>query len=174
LAVKASLFDGGKMMTKEQILEVVQAHYEALNWGELHEVVGLIAKDFIWRNRATNQAFRGPDGYLAYLDSWHSAFPDFWVEISHLTIGSQSVVCEYVLRGTHNGPLTTPSTPIPATGRQIELFVCDTFRVENGRLASANTYFDLTTLLQQLGLLMKPGTARMLQEVLLTPITYQN
>jgi steroid delta-isomerase-like uncharacterized protein len=162
------------MMSKEESTTAVHAHYEALNWGDSHQVVGFFATDFVWCNRATGQIFTGSDGYLAYLAGWRAAFPDFWVEINHLAIYTQSAVCEYVLRGTHNGTLTLPSGSIPATGRPLNLVVCETFQVENGRLAQANTYYDQTTLLQQLGILMKPGTDRAIQDVLLTPITYQN
>ena len=161
-------------MTKEQSVTAVHAHFEALNWGDSHQAVRLVATDFVWHNRATGQSFTGPDGYLAYLAGWRNAFPDFWVEINHMLIYAQSAVCEYVFRGSHNGTLTLPSGPISATGRQLDLLVCETFRIENGRLSQINTYFDQTTLLQQLGILLKPGLHRAIQDVLLTPIPYQN
>lgn len=161
-------------MTKEQSITAVYAHFEALNWGDSHQVVEFVAADFVWHNRATGQSYTGPNGYLAYLAGWRTAFPDFWVEINHLAIHTQSAVCEYVLRGSHNGTLALSSGSIPATGRQLNLVVCVIFQLENGRLSRANTYYDQTTLLQQLGILLKPGTDRAIQDVLLTPITYQN
>ena len=162
------------MMTKEQSVTAVQAHFEALNWGGDQQAVGLIDPDFVWRNRATRQSFIGPNGYLAYLAGWRTAFPDFWVEIKHMAIYTQSAVCEYVLRGSHNGTLALPSGSIPATNRQLDLLVCETFRIENGRLSQISTYFDQVTLLQQLGILLKPGLHLAIQDVFLTPITYQN
>ena len=162
------------MMTTAQSLAVIQAHFKALNWGDSHDMEGLVAADFVWRNRSTEQTFFGPDGYQAYLSGWRAAFPDFWVEISHLAASTQSVVCEYTLRGMHNGTLRLPGSFVFATRRQIDLPVCETFRIVNGRLSQANTYFDLTTLLQQIGLLLKPGTDRSFHDVLLSPITYQN
>jgi len=162
------------MMTNEESVTAVHTHFEALNWGSTQSAVGLVTTDFVWNNRATGQSFTGSEGYLAYLAGWRTAFPDFWVEINHLAIYTQSAVCEYVLRGSHNGTLALPSGSIAATGRQLDLLVCETFMIENGRLSQINTYFDQITMLQQLGILLKPGLHRALHDVLLTPIPYKN
>ena len=71
-------------------------------------------------------------------------------------IGSDDyAVVEFVGRGTNTGPLATPQGEIPATGRAIEIPFCDVHRIEDGKITNGRSYFDMATMMRQLGLLPK-------------------
>jgi steroid delta-isomerase-like uncharacterized protein len=75
------------------------------------------------------------------------AFPDLRIDLSHLLACGESSVLEGTLRGTHRADLG----PIPATGKTIELGLCDVIEVRDGKVHREREYFDQMTMMQQLG-----------------------
>lgn len=63
------------------------------------------------------------------------------------------MVVEFMGRGTHTGPLHTPTGDVPATGRRVDLPFCDVHRIEDGKITNGRSYFDLATMMRQLGLM---------------------
>jgi predicted ester cyclase len=63
-------------------------------------------------------------------------------------VGEEGVVEESVLRGTHQGMLFG----MPPTGRKFELPLIIVFPMKDGQILGERMYFDLRTLLKQLGL----------------------
>ena len=96
----------------------------------------------------------GPEGQRRYWQGWLTAFPDGRIEdVRSSASPDGTVVTEFVGRGTQNGPLTAPGgQQIPATGRRVEVPFCQVARVSGGRITSARVYYDLATMLAQLGL----------------------
>ena len=62
------------------------------------------------------------------------------------------VITEFTGQGTHQGPLEGSGNPIPPTGRQIQMLFCEVLRIRHGRICNGRLYFDLNTLMRQLGL----------------------
>jgi steroid delta-isomerase-like uncharacterized protein len=96
---------------------------------------------------------RGRQGYREFIEGWATAFPDARIEVTRVTGSDDTVVVEFVGRGTHTGPLVTPVGAIPATGRTGELRFCDVLEVEDGSVRRMRSYYDSATLMRQLGLL---------------------
>jgi predicted ester cyclase len=48
--------------------------------------------------------------------------------------------------------MQTPDGEIPATGNSIEMRACVLFEVEDDKVKSIRQYFDMMTMMQQLGL----------------------
>jgi len=65
--------------------------------------------------------------------------------------GGRKVVLEITWRGTHKGALTTPKGPIAPTGKQIELRSCVVCELAGEKTKVQRQYFDMGTLLQQIG-----------------------
>jgi predicted ester cyclase len=161
---------------RQPALMAVQAHYEGINWGRagIEETDSVetppwssdpyaqtgpdhVDADFVWFQMAGNEQFRGPEGYLAYLRRWRSAFPDGWWELTALQLTGSGAVCESTFRGRHDRLLQIGGSLLPATGLEVSLPMCDVFRIRNGRLVTIYSYFDLATLVQQLGRAPAPG-----------------
>lgn len=62
-----------------------------------------------------------------------------------------TVTLELTLEGTQSGPLHMPTGDIAPSGRRINLKAAQVFEAERERIPEAHHYFDLTSLLQQIG-----------------------
>lgn len=140
-------------MAEEENERIARTVYEAFNDRDFDRGVALIAENGEWVNLPTGDRFHGPDGFRRNYDQWASAFPDGKCEDIHVIAGGGFVAVEFVGRGTNTGPLITPAGEIPATGRAVEVPFCDVHEIRNGKIVAGRSYFDLATMLRQLGLL---------------------
>jgi len=76
-------------------------------------------------------------------------FPDFHAEIERLHHSDNVVAAEVRMRGTHRGPWAG----VPPTGRRIDVPTMCLFEFESDKLLCEKVYFDMATLLRQLGAL---------------------
>jgi steroid delta-isomerase-like uncharacterized protein len=95
---------------------------------------------------------RGPDGYKRFLLFFAESFPDSRGELTNVFATEDQVVLEGTWRWTTTGPLYLPSGAIPATGCSGELRFCFVYQIRNGKIVSHRSYYDMMTLLEQLGL----------------------
>lgn len=146
-------------MTTQEIKELVRTVYDAYNERDFGRSAAVVADDVELINVATGQVFRGREGFLAFLNGWATAFPDSKVEVVGLKAAEDGASVEFFGRGTHTGPLAGPAGTIPPTGRRVDVRFHDAWEVRNGRIASGRTYFDLATMLGQLGVLPPPAPA---------------
>jgi steroid delta-isomerase-like uncharacterized protein len=110
-------------------------------------------------NVATGQTFRGPEGARQFLQGWATAFPDSQVETTTVVADDETAAMEFVGRGTHTGPLVSPAGDIPATGQRVETPFAQVMRIHDGKVTQARLYFDLGTILRQLGVMSAPPEA---------------
>ena len=76
-------------------------------------------------------------------------FPDFHAAIDRLHHGDSVVAAEIRMLGTHRGPWAG----IPPTGRRIEVPALSLFKFDGDKLECEKVYFDIATLMRQLGVL---------------------
>ncbi len=85
------------------------------------------------------------------LAGWARAMPDSKATF-HGAMASGNTVCiEMTWRGKHTGPLELPTGPLAATNRSIEVRACQVFEMSDSKARVIRHYFDMSTLLQQLG-----------------------
>ncbi len=70
-----------------------------------------------------------------------------------------AVVAELEWDGTHNGTLEGPMGPIPASGRHGKVAAVQVVRFDNGKIREVRHYFDLLTILAQIGASPRPTAA---------------
>lgn len=146
-------------MSSNDAAALVRASHEAFNARDFDRVDELVAGDYEHTNVATGEIFHGPDGMRQFERGWIEAFSDASTEIITLHGGDDFAVVEFIGRGTHDGPLAGPGGEIPPTGRRLETRFCEVFEARDGRLVRARIYFDLATVLGQLGLMPAPEAA---------------
>jgi steroid delta-isomerase-like uncharacterized protein len=101
---------------------------------------------------ATHKKVKGIEQIMAIWRGWATALPDSRATIEREIASGNTVTLELTWRGTHTGPLQLPSGTIAPTGRSIELRACQIVEVEGGKTRSITQYFDMATLMRQLGL----------------------
>ena len=107
----------------------------------------------------TGEKFEGHEGVRRYNANWAEGFPDGEITIDRIIDAGDHVVVEFTGRGTHTGTLTTSMGPIPATGRQMTLSLCDVLEFQDGKVKKQRAYFDTGSMMAQLGLLPQETAA---------------
>ena len=104
----------------------------------------------------TGDVYDGEEEVRGYFAETRRAFPDQSNELIALHHADDAVVVEIWVRGTHDGPLRT----LPPTGRKFEVRTAAVFEFEGDRIVCERAYFDLATVLRQLGLASDPQSLR--------------
>jgi ketosteroid isomerase-like protein len=63
----------------------------------------------------------------------------------------QRFVLEVVWKGIHSGPLDMPTGTISASNGALDMPSCQVFEIKDGKVATFTQYFDLLTMLRQIG-----------------------
>ena len=91
----------------------------------------------------------GAEAGVAVAQLYTAAFPDLGFTVEHESSCGDTSVIEFRARGTQTGDLPG----IPATGRTVELCVCNIIEVRDGLIHREREYYDSAAMLQQLGVL---------------------
>jgi steroid delta-isomerase-like uncharacterized protein len=92
------------------------------------------------------------------VEEWYEAmlraFPDVSGETTNVFGARDYFAWEWVMRGTHTGPLVGPQGEVPPTGRRAEVRGCEVCRLDaQGLIYEARSYWDSASMMQQLGLM---------------------
>jgi steroid delta-isomerase-like uncharacterized protein len=123
--------------------------YNAKNWDE---VARTITSDAIYDEVANRRAARGGSDVVTMWKGWAEAMPDSNATIESVHVSGDTVILELTWRGTHTGPLRTPGGDLPATGNTMEVRSCFIADVADGKTRVMRHYFDMATMLAQLGI----------------------
>ena len=135
----------------EKLFDAINAHN--LNLGDSYQAV-----DYKFEGPGTdrNGGALNRDQAKAYTQGFITGFPDLHFELTHRVAQGEFVVINWVGSGTHTGPLPTPTgDTLPATGKKAAVFGSTTYQFKNGKAVKGWTYWDMVSLLSQLG--MMPG-----------------
>ena len=90
-----------------------------------------------------------------YTQNFLTAFPGSKFEVLHTIAQGDYVVVNWKAGGgAHTGPLHTPSgCTIPPTGKTATVVGSTTSQIKNGKITRSWTFWDMTSLLGQLGLM---------------------
>jgi steroid delta-isomerase-like uncharacterized protein len=105
---------------------------------------------------ATGEVHDGPEEVMAYFQETRTAFPDQRNELIALHHSDDAVIVEAMLYGTHDGAYRG----LPPTGRKFESRFCAMFIFEDDHLVCERVYFDVGTVLRQLGIAHDPMSLR--------------
>ena len=140
-------------MSAERNIDIARIFHEAWNDPDPERGAAVIADDCQFVDVPRSEKLIGPDGYRRDYYRWRTAFPDGRVEIVNVIAAGDDVVVEFINRGTNTGPISTAQGDFPATNRRIEVPYCSVMRIQAGKVVSGCDYYDVRTILRQLGLL---------------------
>jgi steroid delta-isomerase-like uncharacterized protein len=92
-------------------------------------------------------ASQGREAIVDYLKGIMGAFPDHASKIDGVLIAKDAITVEWVETATHTEPYGT----IAPTGKSFEVRVVEVMRFDGDLIASQHEYYDLLSLLTQLG-----------------------
>jgi steroid delta-isomerase-like uncharacterized protein len=122
--------------------------YGDKNWDA---VKAAVRPGFLYDEVATQRKTQGVDSAIACWQQWAEAFPDSRATFHTAVASGNTVLLEITWRGTHTGTLDLPGSPLAATNRTIDVRACQVIEMVDGKPQSIRHYFDMATMLRQLG-----------------------
>ena len=139
-------------MINEEAAKVTREQLHAFNEKDWEQWLDVSAEDCVYDEIATHSKLTGRDNVLVAMKAWANAFPNVQGAIDHLSTDGNKTTTQLTWKGKHTGPLHTPAGEIPPTGKEIEIRACQVTEIEDGKVKTMENYFDMMTMMNQLGL----------------------
>jgi steroid delta-isomerase-like uncharacterized protein len=141
---------GGQMAQSAE--DVARESIESYNAGDFDRLRSLLADDFYEEEVGTQRRIDGADARVAAAQAWKQAFPDEHGAITGAYPSGNTVAIELTWEGTQSGPLATPDgQELPPSNKRETVKAVEVIEVEDGKIKVLRHYFDLITILQQIG-----------------------
>ena len=139
-------------------VDVARESIECFNAGDFERLRSLLADDSWEEELATQRRLEGADAQVEAGRGWKEAFPDGRGSIERAYVDGNTVTLELTWEGTQSGPMLSPDgQELPPSNRRGTVKACQVVEVEDGKIVTTRHYFDLMTLLQQIGALEHAG-----------------
>ena len=133
------------------VIEIAKAAVTAYNEKDWNKGKDILAADAVYDEKGTHRRIQGAGEIIEAWQGWAKAFPDSKATFVGEFASGDTAVLELVWKGVHTGPLQTPTGTIPPSNKPIEMPACQVVQVEDGKVKSASHYFDMLTMLTQIG-----------------------
>ena len=138
-------------MTPQSLIDAAKAPTLAYGDKKWDAVKAAVAPGVIYDEVATHRKLTGADAVTEAWKGWAAAFPDSRATFHNAHVSGNTVILELNWRGMHKGPLVTPNGQIAPTGKSIDIPACQVVEIADGKVKSLRQYFDMATMMQQLG-----------------------
>jgi steroid delta-isomerase-like uncharacterized protein len=125
---------------------IVNQHVEAENRHDIGATIATFAHPRYEVNGVTSD---GEEAVRELLEGLTSGLPDLHAEIGRMRHADDAIFGEGLITGTHDGEWAG----IPPTGRRVEIPIVGIFEFDGDRLLCEKVYFDMATVLTQMGVL---------------------
>jgi steroid delta-isomerase-like uncharacterized protein len=141
-------------MSEQDNIKAAHAFFEAWNAGDLSQGDAYSAEGVMAEGPGAPGPMNAEQNRM-YLQNFMTAFPGTKFEILQTIAQGDFVVTNWKASGgTHSGPLQTPSGgSIPPTGKSAVVMGSTTTKLRDGKVTHTWTFWDMASLLGQLGLL---------------------
>jgi steroid delta-isomerase-like uncharacterized protein len=129
-------------------VETIRAAHDSWNRRDFEGLVRDIADNLTYTDQATHLTVNGKQKFKEWTQMWAKAFPDGRIMNARYIDAGDTVVAEFTVEGTNEGPFAG----MPPTGRKVNFNFCEVSHLDkNGRSTSGSCYYDMYTILTQLG-----------------------
>jgi steroid delta-isomerase-like uncharacterized protein len=140
-------------MAEQDLIKAARDLVEAFNVHDWAACKNALAPNAVYDEAATARRISGVNDIITCWQGWKQAMPDVKGTIGNAIASGNRVVLEVTWAGTHTGPLQGPAGTIPATGKHQTTRAAFVFDFDAGKIRESRHYFDMLSLLQQLGVL---------------------
>ena len=135
----------------QDVSKLARENIEAYNNRDWLRFRESLAEDVVYEEFGTQRHIKGAEQLIEAWQGWAAALSDVKGTITDAVASGDTVSLEITWSGTHTGPLAGPGGTIPASGRRITVPSAAVLTFEGEKLKEEHMYFDLMTLLQQIG-----------------------
>ncbi|UYB54262.1 ester cyclase [Xanthomonas sp. AM6] len=130
--------------------KLIRGLYDAVNSKDLKTIADFGAPESEWLDVPFDFTTYGINAIIDPWKSWFDIFPDANCEVRSIVAIDDYVVAQGVGRGTHLGVFNSPAGELKPTGRAMQVNFCDVYRLKDGKIIRADSYFDFYGLFKQL------------------------
>lgn len=142
----------------EQVRQFVDEMYAAWSRHEPDRLDAILHDDAVHEDVASGHMCHGKDEIKQLINGAVGFSSDFRSTMTTLTIAGDTAMTEWIIEGTHTGPVATPSGPVPESGRNFRLRGASLILFKESKIARVTDYYDMATFLKQLGCtIRRPG-----------------
>ena len=134
-------------MSQQDLINSARENVEAFNAGDWQRLKAALAPDVIYDEVGSQRRLQGADQFVEAYQGWKLAGPDCKGTISNALASGNTVVIEVHWTGTQTGPLGA----IPPSGKPWSVRGAQVVALDGNRIKELRQYFDMTTILQQIG-----------------------
>jgi steroid delta-isomerase-like uncharacterized protein len=136
----------------QTLIDAAKASVVAYNEKNWDAVTKAVTNDIEYDEVGTNRKLVGTSDVIAAWKGWATALPDSKATFDAAYASGNTVTLELTWHGTQSGPLQTPAGSIPASGKKINVRAVQIVELTpEGKTRRVRHYFDMATLLTQLG-----------------------
>jgi steroid delta-isomerase-like uncharacterized protein len=133
--------------------QIIRRLYKLAEDVDVPGFVAAFTEDGVFNDQSIQVSYRGRE-IGKTVENYAKAFPDMHREIYRMyDSGSNIVVVQLALQGTHLGPLALPMGTIPATGKRMDAPCCDVFELSGDKVKRFDCYPEGSVVLSQLGVI---------------------
>lgn len=141
-------------ISPQALIDAAMAPLQAYNDKDWNRMKAVLSPGIVYDEVPTQRTTRDADQLIEVWKGWAQAFPDSKGTVNRNLVSGNTVVQEVTWRGTHRGALAMPGgRSIPASNRQFEIRACIVADLDGELVSQMHQYFDLATLLRQIGAL---------------------
>ena len=133
------------------LIAIARELIDAFNTGDAERFKKHVIADVVYDEVGTQRKMHGADSWVQAWEMWRQALPDVKGTITSAVASGNTVVQEITWQGTHSGPLPLPGGTIPAAGKLQITRASQVLIFEGDRVKESRHYFDMLSLLQQIG-----------------------
>jgi steroid delta-isomerase-like uncharacterized protein len=134
------------------MIDIIKKHladFGASNWSEYK---ASLSNECVYEEYATSTRVKGPDAAVQVAQKWKRAFPDARGTVMSSVMSGDTITVEIQWQGTQTGALESQFGAIAPTNKRVTVNAVEVFKLRNGQIVEARHYFDLLSMLTQLGI----------------------
>ena len=112
---------------------------------DIDALLSLFADEVVYEDVAAGVVNHGKNELRAFFEGNLASVPDVTFELTSKVATESRGAAEWVMRGTHRG------TELSSTNRSVEAHGASIFEFADGKIRRCTDYYDLASLLRQLG-----------------------
>ena len=136
----------------DQLIDAAKQPIIGYNEKDWDKVAASTTPGYVYEEVATHRKAEGIGSVLEIWKEWGAAFPDSKATFNSACVSGNSVIIEVTWNGTQTGPMMTENGEVPPTGKSMSMRAAMVNEMEGGKVALTRQYFDLNTMLSQLGI----------------------
>ena len=137
-------------------VETFRMAHDCFNRRDFDGILKTLADNLTYMEHPRSRTLNGKNQFREFLQGWISAFSDGKITHPRYLDAGDTVIAQFTFEGTNDGAFMN----MPGTGKRISIPVCEIVRYDSqGRVISADAYYDTMTICTQLGIMKPLATA---------------